>query len=104
MARSHEKGFCHLLVGISADGIQKLGRDARLVGAGMGMASAPHTWRRNLAYHSHVRPLVPCGGVTMDGAWLGSRANFFAPTRNQLGRNLLLQMPNDIAMADIGLV
>jgi len=81
VARSHQRLFYHLLFRSSADAIQKLGRDPRLVGGRMGMVSVLHTWGRNLAYHPHVHSLVPGGGVTMDGAWLRSRANFLLPVK-----------------------
>jgi hypothetical protein len=81
VARSHQRLFYHLLFRTSADAIQKLGRDPRFVGGRMGMVSVLHTWGRNLAYHPHVHCVVPGGGVTKDGAWLPSRANFLLPVK-----------------------
>ena len=81
MARSHQKLFYHLLFRTSADAVQKLGHDPRFVGGRMGMVSVLHTWGRNLAYHPHVHLLVPGGGLTEDGTWLPSRANFLLPVR-----------------------
>jgi hypothetical protein len=81
MARSHQKLFYHLLFRTSADAVQKLGCDPRFVGGRMGMVSVLHTWGRNLAYHPHVHCVVPGGGMTKDGAWLPSRANFLLPVK-----------------------
>ena len=102
MARSHEKGFRHLLFGISADMFKELGRDPRWVGGRMRMARTPHAWGGNLAYHPDVDSLVPCGGLTTDGAWSRNKDSFFPPMRSQFGHNLLLQIPSRVAMADIG--
>ena len=81
LARSNQKLFYDLLFRTSADAAQKLAHDPRFVGGRMGMVGVLHTWGRNLSYHPHVHYLVPGGGVTNDGTWLPSRANFLVPSK-----------------------
>jgi len=104
MTRCHQKRFYQRLFRTSADAVRKLGSDPRFLGGRMRMVSVLHTWGCNLAFHPHVHSLMPGGGVIVVGAWLRSRGNFLPPMPNQLDRNLLLQLPNDVAMSYIGLV
>ena len=81
VARRHQRLVYDLLFRVSAEAMQRLGRDERWVGGQMGMLGVLHTWGRNLAYHPHVHYLVPGGGVTQDGAWRPARANFLLPVK-----------------------
>lgn len=81
IARSHQRLVYDLLFRASAEAIQQLGQAERWVGGQMGMMGVLHTWGRNLAYHPHVHYLVPGGGVSRDGAWRPSRANFLLPVK-----------------------
>ena len=45
------------------------------------MLGVLHTWLRSLIYHPHVHYLVPGGGITANGRWQPSRANFLLPVK-----------------------
>lgn len=59
----------NILFEASAQTIADLGKDAKLLGAQMGMISVLHTWGQNLSLHPHVHMIVPAGGVGEDGKW-----------------------------------
>lgn len=81
VARSHQRLIYDLLFRVSAQAIQQLAQEERWIGGQAGMMGVLHTWGRNLAYHPHVHYLVPGGGVTKDGTWRPSRANFLLPVK-----------------------
>ena len=46
------------------------------------MVGVLHTWGRNLAYHPHIRYLVPGGGIAPDGnTWLATCHPFLLPVK-----------------------
>lgn len=79
IARRNQRLIYGLLFRASAEAMQKLAQDKRFIGGQMGMVGVLHTWGRNLAYHPHIHYLVPGGGLTDDGTWTPSRANFLLP-------------------------
>jgi len=81
IVRSHQRLVYDLLFRASAETVQQLGQAERWIGGQMGMMGILHTWGRNLAYHPHVHYLVPGGGVSKDGVWRPSRANFLLPVK-----------------------
>ena len=81
VARSHQRLVYDLLFRTSAQAVQQLAQNERWVGGRMGMLGVLHTWGRSLVYHPHVHYLVPGGGVTANGCWQPSRANFLLPVK-----------------------
>jgi len=81
IAYRHQQLVYDLLFRASAQAVQYLARDERLVGGQVGMVGVLHTWGRNLSYHPHIHYLVPGGGVATDGTWKPSRKNFLLPVR-----------------------
>jgi len=81
LARSNQKTIYHLLFRASSAALLKLAQDPRFVGARLGMVGVLHTWTRQLLYHPHVHYLVTGGGLTADGRWCSSRADFLLPVK-----------------------
>jgi len=61
--------------------ILEAGRDRRFVGAKLGVLAILHTWTQTLEYHPHVHCVVPGGGLTEEGRWVGPRRHYLAPIR-----------------------
>jgi hypothetical protein len=80
-ARNHQRLIYGLLFRASADAVQHLAQDERLIGGQMGLVGVLHTWGRNLSYHPHVHYLIPGGGLADDGTWKRSRSNFLLPVK-----------------------
>lgn len=78
LARSNQKTIYHLLFRASSQALLKLARDPRFVGGRPGMVGVLQTWTRQLRYHPHVHYIVTGGGLTDDGRWRASRADFLA--------------------------
>ena len=60
----------NILFEASAQTIADLGKDAKSLGAQMGMISVLHTWGQNLSLHPHVHMIVPAGGLGENGQWV----------------------------------
>jgi Putative transposase len=56
------------------------------------MIAILHTWGQTLTHH-HAHFVVPSGGLTADGRWIGCRPNFFLPVHapSRLYRRLSLE-------------
>jgi hypothetical protein len=82
-----------LLLKSAADTVRVIGADPRYLGAESGMIAVLHTWGQTLTHHPHVHCVVPGGGLTADGRWVGCRPNFFLPVRvlSRLYRRLFLE-------------
>src|SRR5437660_3628441 len=81
VARSNQKTIYSLLFRASAQALQQLAQDPRLVGGRLGMVGVLHTWTRQLLYHPHVHYIVTGGGLSADGRWCSSRADFLVPVK-----------------------
>jgi len=81
IARSHQKTIYHLLFRASSAALQQLAQDPRFVGGRLGMVGVLHTWTRQLLYHPHVHYIVTGGGLSADGRWCSSRADFLVPVK-----------------------
>jgi len=80
--RSHQQIALDLLFACSAQALQDLGRNPRLLGAELGLLGVLHTWSRTLIYHPHIHYLVPGGGLSPDGRqWVAARQNFLLPVK-----------------------
>jgi hypothetical protein len=78
--RSNQKDCYTLLLKAAAEAIIELARDARFVGATVGLLAVLHTWTQQLVYHPHVHCLVTGGGVSDDGRqWHPARNGFLVP-------------------------
>jgi hypothetical protein len=81
VARSNQKTIYNLLFRASSQALLQLAQDPRFVGARLGMVGVLHTWTRQLLYHPHVHYIVTGGGLTADGRWCSSRADFLVPVK-----------------------
>lgn len=81
LARSQQKLIYNLLMRVSAQAAQRLGRDERYVGGEIGLLGVLHTWGRDLSYHPHVHYLVPGGGIGPDGRWRAAQKRFLMPVK-----------------------
>ena len=85
LARAHPKKLYGLLMSCAAAAVQKLCRDPRWLGAGIGCLAVLHTWTRGalwaLLYHPHVHLLVTAGGLSADGSrWIQTKnPKYLAP-------------------------
>ena len=80
--RSHQHIALDLLFACSAQALQDLGRNPRLLGAELGLLGVLHTWSRTLIYHPHIHYLVPGGGLSPDGRqWVAARPKFLLPLK-----------------------
>jgi Putative transposase/Transposase zinc-binding domain len=80
--RAHQQIGLDLLFACSAQGLQDLAANPRLLGAQLGMLGVLHTWSRTLIFHPHIHYLIPGGGLSPDGRhWIGSRSKFFLPVK-----------------------
>jgi hypothetical protein len=82
-----------ILLKAAADTVRVISADPRYLGAESGMIAVLHTWGQTLTHHPHVHCVVPGGGLTADGRWVGCRPNFFLPVRvlSRLYRRLFLE-------------
>lgn len=80
--RAHQQVALDLLFACSAQALQDLALNPRLLGAGLGMLGVLHTWSRTLIFHPHIHYLVPGGGLSPDGRqWMAARKNFLLPIK-----------------------
>ena len=60
----------------------ELSKDAKYLGADIGVTAVLHTWSQTLRDHPHVHCLVTGGGLSPDQQkWISSRKRFFLPER-----------------------
>jgi hypothetical protein len=76
VARSHQKTIYNILFRSSSEALQELAWDPRFIGGRVAMVGVLHTWTRDLRYHPHLHYIVAGGGLSGDGTWLPSRADF----------------------------
>jgi len=80
--RSHQQIALDLLFACSAQAVQDLALNPRLLGAQVGLLGVLHTWSRTLIFHPHIHYLVPGGGLSPDGRqWIAARPNFLLPIK-----------------------
>lgn len=80
--RSHQQIALDLLFGCSAQALQDLAANPRLLGAQLGMLGVLHTWSRTLLFHPHIHYLIPGGGLSPDGRqWMAARPKFLLPVK-----------------------
>jgi len=80
--RSHQQVALDLLFACSAQALQDLALNPRLLGARLAMLGVLHTWSRTLIFHPHIHYLVPGGGLSPDGRqWIAARKNFLLPIK-----------------------
>jgi hypothetical protein len=77
----NQETLYHLLFKAAQETIRELARDKKYLGAEIGLTAMLHTWGQNLTLHPHIHMIVPGGGLTADGKWIGSRKKFFIPVK-----------------------
>ena len=80
--RSHQQIALDLLFACSAQAVQDLALNPRLLGAQVGLLGVLHTWSRTLIFHPHIHYLVPGGGLSPDGRqWMAARPHYLLPIK-----------------------
>jgi hypothetical protein len=69
------------LFAAAAQSLTRLLSDPRFLAARPGMMLALHTWGRTLSHHPHAHALVSAGGLSDDGQWRASSADYLVPVR-----------------------
>jgi len=64
-----------------AQTLQEVAANPKRLGARIGFIGILHTWGQNLSLHPHVHCIVPGGGLSKEGKWIGCRPGFFLPVR-----------------------
>lgn len=72
--QKYPRGMYDVLFHASRDTMQTFGRDAKHLGAEIGMISILHTWGQTLTLHPHVHLIVPGGGVTPCNNWKAAKS------------------------------
>ena len=83
-----------LLFTAAAQTLTTIARDAKHLGAHIGVTGVLHTWGQNLDHHPHVHCIVPGGGISPEGdRWVPCRAGFFLPVRvlSRLFRRIFIE-------------
>ncbi|MCP5135918.1 MAG: transposase [Gammaproteobacteria bacterium] len=62
----------------AVEAVQELLRDARYLGAEVGVLAAVHTWGRSLSFHPHGHLIVSGGGLR-DGRWIDAQGDYLLP-------------------------
>jgi hypothetical protein len=82
MALQNKREMYSLLFRATADTLQSIAADPKLLGAQIGFFCILHTWGQTLTHHPHLHCVVPGGGISLDGArWVACRPGFFLPVR-----------------------
>jgi hypothetical protein len=80
--RSNQQIALDLLFATSAQALQDLAGNPRLLGAQLGMLGVLHTWSRTLIFHPHIHYLLPGGGLSLDGRqWIPAAENYLLPVK-----------------------
>jgi hypothetical protein len=82
-----------LLFQTAAETLTTIAKDAKRLGAEIGLTAVLHTWGQNLDHHPHVHCIVPGGGLSAGRArWVHCRPGFFLPVHvlSRLFRRLFL--------------
>jgi hypothetical protein len=77
LAKSHPRQVYGLLMTAAVPSLQKLARDPQWVGGTLPVLAVLHTWTRAMLFHPHVHLLVPAGGLSPEGAWVGAKHPHF---------------------------
>ena len=82
----------NILFRATAETLRIIAADPKHLGAEIGFIAILHTWGQNLLHHPHLHCVVPGGGLSPDGQWIGCRPGFFLPVRvlSRLFRRLFL--------------
>ena len=82
MALQNKREMYSLLFRATADALQSIAADPKLLGAQIGFFCILHTWGQTLTHHPHLHCVVPGGGISLDnGRWVACRPGFFLPVR-----------------------
>jgi hypothetical protein len=80
MALQNKREMYSLLFRATADTLQSIAADPKLLGAQIGFFCILHTWGQTLTHHPHLHCVVPGGGISLDGGrWVACRPGFFLP-------------------------
>ncbi|KAB2851121.1 MAG: IS91 family transposase [Hyphomicrobiaceae bacterium] len=82
-----------LLFKASSETMLTIAADPKHLGARIGITAVLHTWGSAMTHHPHVHMIVPGGGLSPDGKWIGTKPSFFLPVLvlSALFRRLMLE-------------
>ena len=70
-----------ILFKAASDALRIVAADPRHLGAEVGVLAVLHTWGQTLVHHPHLHCVIPGGGLSPGGAWVGCRETFLLPVR-----------------------
>jgi hypothetical protein len=83
LALQNKKQMYDLLFRATAETLQSIAADPKLLGVHIGFFCILHSWGQTLIHHPHLHCVVPGGGISLDGSrWVVCRsARFLLPVR-----------------------
>lgn len=82
LMRCNQRLLFALLFRSASSCLLDLAKDARFIGATVGVTAVLHTWSRDLGFHPHLHCVVTGGGLSEDGNhWKSTREGFLFPLR-----------------------
>jgi hypothetical protein len=81
LALSNKRVVYNVLFDAVRETLLEVATHPKHLGARIGFLAILHTWGQNLSLHPHLHCVIPGGGLSPDGKWLGCRHGFFLPVR-----------------------
>jgi hypothetical protein len=81
LALANKRTVYGVLFDAVAQTLLQVAADPKHLGARIGLIGVLHTWGQNLSLHPHLHCIVPGGGLSKEGKWVGCRPGFFLPVR-----------------------
>jgi len=80
LALRNKKAVYKILFDAASQTLLELARDAKRLGATIGITAVLHTWGQNLLFHPHLHCIVTGGGLSLDGEkWIPGRERYLLP-------------------------
>jgi hypothetical protein len=81
LALGNKRVVYGVLFDAAAQTLLEVAANPKHLGARIGFLAILHTWGQNLSLHPHLHCVIPGGGLSPEGKWVGCRRGFFLPVR-----------------------